>query len=226
MYPLRQHLKKLLTIHNINETQLAKAINLPQSVINRILSGKTPSPALTTLLPIARYFAISLDDLIGYDPTPDHMSHHPSNHTITEQSSCEQSRSIPLLNIDALTDWCTFKLAQKNCQDYVHCQASMGSRSFAFHCPDTTMEPCFPKGSLILADPQMPSDDQDFVVACLSKTKQITCKQWIKDGDMTYLKPINSDFQTNLMQKDDKILAKIVMVQIYPHLMGKKYHQT
>lgn len=46
-------------------TKLAEELNIPAPSINRILSGQITDPRLSTVVLIADYFEISVDDLIG-----------------------------------------------------------------------------------------------------------------------------------------------------------------
>jgi transcriptional regulator with XRE-family HTH domain len=59
----------LMEHHNIkNESKLAQLANIPQSTINKIISGNTPDPRISTILPIAKYFNVTLDTLLNENP--------------------------------------------------------------------------------------------------------------------------------------------------------------
>lgn len=61
-------LVSLLEQAHLNEAELARRTNLPKATINRITSGRTPDPRSSTLIPIAEYFHISVDQLMGKKP--------------------------------------------------------------------------------------------------------------------------------------------------------------
>ena len=61
----RTVLIKLMATHGINASELARRTNLPQPTIHRLAVGKTEDPKLSTLLSLANYFTISLDQLLG-----------------------------------------------------------------------------------------------------------------------------------------------------------------
>ena len=61
-------LAELLQQTHINESELARRVNLPKATINRITSGRTPDPRASTLIAIAEYFNISVDQLMGKKP--------------------------------------------------------------------------------------------------------------------------------------------------------------
>lgn len=58
---LAANLKSLLG--EMSENQLAEATGVPQPTINRILRGESRDPRDSTLVPIARYFGVSVEAL-------------------------------------------------------------------------------------------------------------------------------------------------------------------
>ena len=53
---ISQILKILMFKKNINATQLARKIDVPQQTLHRILAGSSPNPHLKTLGPLADFF--------------------------------------------------------------------------------------------------------------------------------------------------------------------------
>ena len=56
-------LSDLLYKHNITPTDLSSQTNVPEVTIMRLLKNKNSNPTLSTLLPIAKYFKITINDL-------------------------------------------------------------------------------------------------------------------------------------------------------------------
>ncbi len=52
----------------MQQAELAERTGIGQPVVHRIASGETHNPKLGTLRPLARYFGISIDTLIGEAP--------------------------------------------------------------------------------------------------------------------------------------------------------------
>lgn len=61
-------LSHLMHIKGINSAELARLIGIGQPVIYRLMTGVTANPQVFTLKPIADYFHISIDQLLGYSP--------------------------------------------------------------------------------------------------------------------------------------------------------------
>lgn len=65
---IRFVLKELMADANLRETDLCRALHIPSSTLNQIILGKT-TPRIDTLITIAKYFNISLDELVGLSST-------------------------------------------------------------------------------------------------------------------------------------------------------------
>ena len=70
----KEVLARLLAENGLTQSEFAKRAKLTQATVNRLCSGEISNPTIQTLLPIAKYFGISVDELIGnkgiagYDP--------------------------------------------------------------------------------------------------------------------------------------------------------------
>ena len=54
---LLKNLYMFMQRHSVTEAQLARATEIPQPTIHKILSGKTTDPRISTLQSIANYFS-------------------------------------------------------------------------------------------------------------------------------------------------------------------------
>lgn len=61
---MKTKLKELRKINNLSMDKLGKEINMSSSKISDIENGKKKDPRISTLIRIADYFNISLDELI------------------------------------------------------------------------------------------------------------------------------------------------------------------
>jgi plasmid maintenance system antidote protein VapI len=68
-YPkLSAILKKLLFQEDIKSVELARALGIPAPTIHRLVTGKSTRPYKSSLDPIAKYFGITSDQLLGVQP--------------------------------------------------------------------------------------------------------------------------------------------------------------
>ena len=62
---MKTKLKELRKLNNLSMDKLGKEINMSSGEISDIENGKKKAPRISTLIRIADYFNISLDELIG-----------------------------------------------------------------------------------------------------------------------------------------------------------------
>lgn len=76
-----------------NESQLAKQVGMAQTTVNKLITGVSADPRISTLTPIAEHFKIPLDTL---------LSENPSFTDIKENAP--KDLFIPVLSYDELAD--------------------------------------------------------------------------------------------------------------------------
>lgn len=61
---LRENLRFLMESNNIDRLELAKNTGLQVNDIDKLLSGANNDPRISSLLPIAKYFRISIEEIM------------------------------------------------------------------------------------------------------------------------------------------------------------------
>lgn len=61
-----ENIKRLRRERNVTQEQLAEVLNISTAAVSKWERGET-YPDITLLFPLAQYFSVSLDDLMGYD---------------------------------------------------------------------------------------------------------------------------------------------------------------
>jgi len=67
----------------------------------------------------------------------------------------------------------------------------------------------FHDGDIILVDPDKEPAHGDFVIAILPRTKEITFKQYVVDGGVKYLKPLNTQYPLLKFEKGTDVIAVV-----------------
>jgi transcriptional regulator with XRE-family HTH domain len=194
-------LKTLLGQLNLSESELARQTGVCQPVIHRMASGETDNPKIETLRPIAKFFSISLEQLIGDAPL--------TNETIFHVE--QEWFNIPLTT---LKDVITWEKKQYRHQHYAKTDIETSDKGFAIRLKDSTMYPMFPDGTLLIIEPLQEACHKDFVIAHLKNQPQATFKQLLVDGNTRYLKTINRDFPPQKLSKADKIMGVMLQARI------------
>ena len=206
-------LKGLMAELGINESELARGTGIGQPGVHRICSGETDNPKVATLSPIANFFAISIRQLIGDEPLS------PERIPGTFNPDAQGWRQIPLLAWNQVLHWpnLTEKLAPL---PTISTDIELGQHAYAVSTRDTTMEPRFQEGTILLIDPNLKPNSLDFAIVHVEGYDLPNFKQVLIDGGHTILKPLNTDFKTLLLDKPHKFLG--VMVQSRMDFKKKK----
>ncbi len=192
MKHLNQILRALMDEMHLSESELARRTRVGQPVIHRILSGETDNPRVATLSQIANYFSISISQLIGDAPLPENRL--PGTHSQAHYTWSQ----VPLLGWEQALHWPKQRIINPL---MVGTNLPIGKQGFALRVKDTTMAPRFVEGTLLIVDPDHPAKDRSFIIAHIEGQKYVVFKQILKDGDDIYLKPLNPDFKTTVVDK-------------------------
>jgi SOS-response transcriptional repressor LexA len=202
---LSKILKKLLYDHRMSASDLAREVNLPTPTVHRLVTGKTTRPYMSSLNPIADFFAVNVDQLKGECPLPEKTEN-------TELPTPSTIKEIPILewnDIEQLNSGPSTK-AHK---EVVAVDNTLPEGVFATKLTDSSMEPYFPKNSLLVINPNKRVADRCFVLAKITESDLIIFRQLLHDGENHYLKSLNPDlnaFPMRLMKQEDKLLGVMI----------------
>lgn len=196
-------LKTLLQKKNLTESELSRQTGVGQPVIHRMASGETDNPKIETLKPIAKFFSISLEQLIGDAPLTNDYPNFYFDQKLT---------TLPLITLAQATSWLNGQ--QINLHTQVQTDLKTSLSAFALQLKDSTMYPMFPDGTLLIIEPSQIPSHKDFVVVQIDDHPQAIFKQLLIDGKDRYLKSVNNDYPTLKMQKKDKILGVMLQARI------------
>jgi len=192
-------LNRLMAEKKIRTAELARRINLPQPTVHRIATGACEHPHLSSLEPIAHFFSITIDQLKGQEPI----------------SRLDRSSKVTLLSWEEALFWPDNKNELKICE-LILTDAAVGKNGFALKIKDASMDPVFPKNTILIGDPEKQARDRSYVIAKLYNHPEVIFRQLLMDAGDHYLKPLSPDFEqykmTNLTN-NDKILSVIVQAK-------------
>ncbi len=199
-------LKALMFKKNIRPTQLAREIDVPQQTLQRIVSGESPRPHITSLKPIADYFNISVEQLKGEIPLPDELIEF--DNVLVKKPTTSQ---IPLIKWEELHEG--FDLARYSPEEYIIIDNKLSNANFALQMQDASMSPYFPEKSILIFSQDKEIKDRSYVLVLLGDNDTAVFRQILFDGTHRYLKPLNPDlnmFKMQLSKENDKVLGVLV----------------
>jgi SOS-response transcriptional repressor LexA len=210
-------LKKLLFRKDIRAADLARNINIPAPTIHRLITGKSTRPYLSSLQPIADYFSLNVQQLLGEEALPAEYTE--TNEEGNNLPRINKIKYLPIIPWEQI--FSVDKIQYKSFKQTPFI-GSISEQSFATTMPDSSMEPIFPQGSILIFDPQKTPKDRSYVLVQISDSQLPTFRQLLIDLEYKYLKPLNPDLKTfkmRLLEKKDVIHATLVEARkIYENL--------
>ena len=200
-------LKTLIIKKEIRMSDLAKATGLPQANIHRLIYGKTKKAKPNTLKRIADYFNISVGQLIGEEPIKWALS---KNKFTVFKNIIE----VPVYKWEKQNNvWEQEILASGELRTSTT-DKKISETSFAFELKDSSMEPVFYKGAVIIVDPTVQPKTESYVVVKLKDLETVVFRRLLIDIDVKHLIPLNSNFESRVLKKEDRIEGVVVRANL------------
>lgn len=185
-------LKKLLFDKNMRPADLAREANLPITTVHRLVTGKSTRPYPSTLETIAKYFGKSVEDL-------------------KNESDDETLLSKIVIKNIPLVEWDNIKNKAVNAEFPVHNISDFG---FALKMNDSSMEPLFPKDSILIFEPQYNSLlDRSYMLIKLAHSTTHVFRQVLIVDNKRYVQALNPEIREVSLKEltsSDQIIAKLI----------------
>lgn len=200
-FPVSTTVRKLMEHFKMSEADLCRGVNLPQTTINRLLTGQTSDPRISTLAILAQFFDISLDQIIGKERLILNPSYNQA-----------KGSTIPVIDWANLQSWFFNKAyPESDLKCFVKTEKDLSAGSFAIKTP-VACESVFGKDSLLIMNrlhDLKPSEGQMVLVEFLSG--QYGLRQVLQEGSAYYLKRLFAPFEIN--PADDKNVFHACVVE-------------
>lgn len=220
---LKNVLSLLMDECDIDDISLSRETNIPISTISRMRLRSDSNPTASTLRPIAKFFSISISQLLGDEPlSKDRLpgSHNPTSFT---------SVRMPIIDWDSIADWIDNdgqKIKHKLTQ-WISTEKRIGYRAFSLKILTDSFGLAFRKGSLIIIDPEQKPSDGDLILLRLKKDGVIVLKQFLADGNDFYIRSVNPEMKgINLLDDSYTVIGVIIETRFSHQDSGTKSLQT
>ena len=197
---LSDSLKFIMKAHeDISSAELSRKTNIPQTTLHKILTEQTSDPRLSTLLSLANFFEITLEELVGLE----------QNELGIAKKISGPIKSIPIISWEQ----CIYaketieKLNENNWQDWQTVNIE-SNNAFAL-LSKVCMEPLYPRGTVLIIDPELKPTDGDFVVVHYKNTDEATLRQISIDGPYRKLFTINENEKPDILDKRKNIIGVV-----------------
>lgn len=192
-------------IGDISEGELSRRTGVPQPTIHRILSGTTPNPRLESIEPLAEFFNVSSDQMLGRIPlSKDRISG-------SFAATSATNKIVPLLGWTEIAYWPEIMANPdfKMDRNWITSESGIKGAAFASKIGNTDYLPEFRKDTTIIIDVTRTPKEGDFVLGLLKKKKIAILGQFIEEEDRDILLPL-SQIDKELRIGEDIILLGVV----------------
>lgn len=185
---------------------LARKLGIPTNKITRILNGDVTDPKASTLVQIANYFDISIEQLLGLAPIV----------RLGESDQQESTRPLPVYEFSNSGQQNTPK------EWYRWAENDVDGEYYALAIDTDLYEPTFPKNSILIINPDIEPDDRSYIVI-KKKNNPSHCsiKKYVLEGNQIYLYPINPKLPVDVYDGNLYTIAGVIL-EVHQRLRFKK----
>ena len=177
--------RKLMEHFKMTEADLCRGVNLPQTTINRLLTGQTCDPRISTLAILAEFFDVSLDQIIGKEKLVLNPSYNHAKGSI-----------IPVIEWTNLQFWLEHQNYPENdLKSFVKTEKTLSPGSFAIKTP-VACESIFGKDSLLIMNrlQEFKALEGQMILVEFAPG-QYGLRQILQEGSTYYLKRLFAPFE-------------------------------
>lgn len=209
---LRDVLKLLQDIFDISDTELAKETSIPQPTIHRLRSGMSPDPKISTLLPLANFFNVTIGQIAGFEPLPSNIKdresflHRSSGVLKVPIISWEQAKQAKSI----LNDITPFNWA-----DWIDSTIATSNSTYALKISQHFRNPYFNKGNIVVVDLDKQPQEYSYVLIKKKNHTVPSIMTWLKDGGVVYLAPLQKEILTSQLMPEDLFCGVIIETKVF-----------
>lgn len=185
-------LRCLMSCMDIHEAELARQTNIKQATLNTVIKGSSRDPRLSTLMGIARYFKVTLEELAGLEPI---------NYDELKNPNRKKHTLVPLLAWEHVMEWLEGDYLLGAHTEWVPTEGYASEKAFALVAKPFMWSTFWP-GSVVIIDPGYSTSFYDGSYIVFNEGSILNVKQVVQDGSRNYLKTFDTNLPTMAIPED------------------------
>ncbi|MGQ3888335.1 S24 family peptidase [Legionella sp. CNM-1927-20] len=199
---LNRNLSKLMDDNHISLSVLHRNTGIAIPTIKRLQTDPTTNPTITTLLPIANFFGITISHLISNQlPTG----------IIGYVENKDYWIKVPLIEWNQIIDWLKPE-NQIKVNSYVLVDIDVGRNDFALKVEDNDW-PTISKGSILIINTELTPAHKDYAIVYRKEQLKPILKQVLVDEERIYLQSNNPHFQPTLFDESYHFIGVLMQIR-------------
>jgi len=186
---------RLMQANSLDESSLAKACKISLASLSRIKNNPESNPTISTLRPIAQYFNITIDQLLGYSPLnkEDLKSlNHKKNKKSSDHKNKNKTKNIPVIKTEDINTWLKNKTAKYPINHWLSSDLRYSNHTFVINynldSSSSLLQNC-----LLFVDPKKELANNDLILIYNTKLSEYLLRNlYIDDNNNKYIKPIEN----------------------------------
>jgi len=166
--------------------QLAKLIGMPQTTLNKLSSGISPDPKISTLTPLANYFNITIDTLLSEHPVFTHPEAQRQDNWFVPLISYDELPNIhghlDSLTVNTWPQW-----------HPIPAQEEQGAVYYAVHVIVKQIPPPFHEASVLIVKNDPKLINNSYVLIKHLTSQVVTIKKVVFDNGKQWLLPLQNE---------------------------------
>lgn len=201
---LSENLRRLMEEFKINTVQLHKNTGVALTTIKRIRSNPDANPTITSLIPLANFFSVSINQLIGIDPLPGELS------AGVYAEKRELWTEVPVIEWQDISKWPNIDLATK---PTIQTDATLSESAFAVVLESDTFKG-FGPGSVLIIDTLVQPNHKDFAIAHDQQENRTALMQKLTQDDTSYFESLDSAATHSVADMDGNLRIVGTLLQV------------
>ena len=211
-----ERIRELMEKYGISKSDISRETGIPAASFGYIIDGATYNPRIDTLIAIAKYFGISLDTLVGYSAKSSEKQVKPVKQVAYKNTtpSPETAPRVPWIDWKDVRFWLKHgnDFLKNNFHRWVLISNKLSPEAFALDILYQG-QGIFPKGTILIVDPQAPYDASDYVLVSI-RSNAPSIKKLYREQDQFYLNSVGLTLASEPVNDDNKIIGKIVEYRV------------
>ncbi|WP_165773244.1 helix-turn-helix domain-containing protein [Zooshikella ganghwensis] len=170
----------------LDEKELAKATGVPSGTIVRLLYNPSSNPTVNTLIPLMKFFSISMDQLLGLAPLPLQNQH--EENLINKQTASV----LPVMPLNALSA-CLYKNKDDKAQkvEWIHTGYYFPhDAGLAVKVDSAFYYPTLQKNTVIIVDCEKVPQSGDLILLLHKSERNFFIRQYFQENRRQYIRGV------------------------------------